>query len=184
MLAATGNVTAALEHRRTALAIMESVAAAAPNDVANIRQLGVAYQKLGNTLGNPNAPNVGDTAGALAALDQSAGDLPQRLGPVSEQRDVPPQSRRRREQRRRRAVRDEAGRRGAGRGSAAAWRSTKRRPPRIRPTPRRRTISRSATRRWRSSSMRPARPPRVSPRSSAPPTFTAGWSPPIRAAAT
>ena len=72
MLAATGNVTAALEHRRTALAIMESVAAAAPNDVPNIRQLGVAYQKLGNTLGNPNAPNVGDTAGALAALDKSA----------------------------------------------------------------------------------------------------------------
>jgi non-specific serine/threonine protein kinase/serine/threonine-protein kinase len=72
MLAATGNVTAALEHRRTALAIMESVAATAPRDVANIRQLGVAYHKLGNTLGNPNAPNVGDTAGALAALERSA----------------------------------------------------------------------------------------------------------------
>ena len=72
MLAATGNVTAALEHRRTALAIMESVAAAAPDDVANIRQLGIACQKLGNTLGNPNAPNVGDTAGALAAIDRSA----------------------------------------------------------------------------------------------------------------
>jgi tetratricopeptide (TPR) repeat protein len=51
---------------------MESVAAAAPLDLANIRQLGVAYQKLGNTLGNPNAPNVGDTAGALAALERSA----------------------------------------------------------------------------------------------------------------
>ena len=72
MLAATGNVTAALEHRRTALAIMEAVAAAAPNDVANIRQLGVAYHKLGNNLGNPNAPNIGDTAGALAALERSA----------------------------------------------------------------------------------------------------------------
>ena len=117
MLAATGNVTAALEHRRTALAIMESVAAAAPHDVANIRQLGVAYQKLGNTLGNPNAPNVGDTAGALAALDRSAEIFRERLGPVSEQRDVPPQSRGRREQRRRRAVRDEAGRRGAGPGA-------------------------------------------------------------------
>ena len=184
MLAATGNVTAALEHRRTALAIMESVAAAAPDDVANIRQLGVAYQKLGNTLGNPNAPNVGDTAGALAALERSVGDLPQRLGPVSEQRDVPPQSRRRREQRRRRPVRDEAGRRGAGPGAAqpGGLRSAGR--ARIRPTPRRRTISRSATRRWRSSSMRPARPRRGSPRSSAPPTSIAGWSPPIRAAAT
>jgi tetratricopeptide (TPR) repeat protein len=44
----------------------------APDDPANIRQLGVAYQKLGNTLGNPNATNVGDHAGALAALERSA----------------------------------------------------------------------------------------------------------------
>ena len=51
---------------------MESVIAAAPDDVANIRQLGVAYQKLGNTLGNPNAPNIGDHAGALAALERSS----------------------------------------------------------------------------------------------------------------
>ena len=48
------------------------VAAAAPQDPANIRQLGASYHKLGNTLGNPNAPNVGDTAGALAALERSA----------------------------------------------------------------------------------------------------------------
>jgi tetratricopeptide (TPR) repeat protein len=72
MLAASGNVTAALEHRRTALAIMESVIAAAPDDPANVRQLGVAYQKLGNTLGNPNAPNMGDYAGGLAALERSS----------------------------------------------------------------------------------------------------------------
>jgi tetratricopeptide (TPR) repeat protein len=72
MLAATGDITGALEHRRTALAIMESVISAAPDDAANIRQLGVAYQKLGNTLGNPNAPNIGDHAGALAALERSA----------------------------------------------------------------------------------------------------------------
>ncbi len=72
MLAATGDVSGALEHRRTALAIMEAVIAAAPDDVANIRQLGVAYQKLGNTLGNPNAPNIGDHAGALAALERSS----------------------------------------------------------------------------------------------------------------
>ena len=51
---------------------MESVFAAAPDDVANIRQLGVAYQKLGNTLGNPNAPNIGDHAGGLAALERSS----------------------------------------------------------------------------------------------------------------
>ena len=72
MLAATGDVAGALEHRRTALAIMEAVIAAAPDDVANIRQLGVAYQKLGNTLGNPNAPNLGDHAGGLAALERSS----------------------------------------------------------------------------------------------------------------
>jgi tetratricopeptide (TPR) repeat protein len=72
MLAATGQVTDALEHRRTAVAIMESASAAAPDDLAGIRQLGVAYQKLGNTLGNPNAPNIGDHAGALAALERSS----------------------------------------------------------------------------------------------------------------
>jgi tetratricopeptide (TPR) repeat protein len=72
MLGATGDVNGALEHRRTALAIMESVIAAAPDDVANIRQLGVVYQKLGNTLGNPNSPNVGDHAAGLAALEKSA----------------------------------------------------------------------------------------------------------------
>jgi tetratricopeptide (TPR) repeat protein len=72
MLAATGKVPEALELRRTALAIMESVAAGAPQEIANIRQLGVAWQKLGNTLGNPNSPNVGDTAGALAALEKSS----------------------------------------------------------------------------------------------------------------
>jgi serine/threonine protein kinase/tetratricopeptide (TPR) repeat protein len=72
MLGATGDVTGALEHRRTAVAIMQSVIAAAPDDVASIRQLGVTYQKLGNTLGNPNTPNVGDQAGALAALERSS----------------------------------------------------------------------------------------------------------------
>jgi non-specific serine/threonine protein kinase/serine/threonine-protein kinase len=72
MLAATGDVAGALDHRRTALAIMESVIAAAPDDLTNIRQLGVAYQKLGNTLGNPNAPNIGDYAGSLAALERSS----------------------------------------------------------------------------------------------------------------
>ena len=52
--------------------MMETLAASAPNDPANLRQLGVAHQKLGNTLGNPNAPNVGDFAGALTHLERSA----------------------------------------------------------------------------------------------------------------
>lgn len=72
LLSATGDTKGALDHRRTALAMMQSLAAAGPDDVANIRQLGVAYQKLGNSLGNPNYPNIGDPAGALEQLEKSA----------------------------------------------------------------------------------------------------------------
>ena len=72
LLSATGDTTTALEHRRRALAVMETVAAIAPDDLATIRQLGVAYSKLGNQLGNPNYPNVGDPAGALQQLERSA----------------------------------------------------------------------------------------------------------------
>jgi non-specific serine/threonine protein kinase/serine/threonine-protein kinase len=72
LLSSTGDTKGALEQRRVALALMEPVAAVAPTDVANIRQLGVAYQKLGNTLGNPNYPNVGDPQGALEQLEKSS----------------------------------------------------------------------------------------------------------------
>jgi non-specific serine/threonine protein kinase/serine/threonine-protein kinase len=72
LLSATGDTAGALEHRRRSLAVMETVAAIDPDDVATIRQLGVAYSKLGNQLGNPNYPNVGDHAGALAQLERSA----------------------------------------------------------------------------------------------------------------
>jgi tetratricopeptide (TPR) repeat protein len=51
---------------------MERVAAAGPDDQNNVRQLGIAYFKLGNQLGNPNYPNVGDTAGALDQLRRAA----------------------------------------------------------------------------------------------------------------
>jgi non-specific serine/threonine protein kinase/serine/threonine-protein kinase len=71
LLSATGDTRGALEHRRLALAIMQTIAATAPGDLANIRQLGIAYQKLGNTLGNPNYPNVGDLAGALENLQKA-----------------------------------------------------------------------------------------------------------------
>ena len=71
LLSATGDTNGALEHRRLALAIMQTVSATAPDEVANIRQLGVAYQKLGNTLGNPNYPNVGDVTGALENLQKA-----------------------------------------------------------------------------------------------------------------
>jgi non-specific serine/threonine protein kinase/serine/threonine-protein kinase len=72
LLSATGDTSGALEHRRRALSVMETVAAIAPDDVATIRQLGVAYSKLGNQLGNPNYPNVGDLAGALVQLERAA----------------------------------------------------------------------------------------------------------------
>jgi non-specific serine/threonine protein kinase/serine/threonine-protein kinase len=72
LLSATGDTSGALEQRRRALAIMETLANTAPDDVDNLRQLGVAYQKLGNQLGNPNYPNIGDTQGALRELERSA----------------------------------------------------------------------------------------------------------------
>ena len=71
LLSATGDTPGALEHRRLALAIMQTIAVTAPDDLANVRQLGVAYQKLGNTLGNPNYPNVGDLPGALENLQKA-----------------------------------------------------------------------------------------------------------------
>ncbi len=71
MLAATGNTTDALEYHRLALGMMQALAATAPDDLANLRQLGVAHHKVGNILGNPNYPNIGDHAGALAEMRQS-----------------------------------------------------------------------------------------------------------------
>jgi non-specific serine/threonine protein kinase/serine/threonine-protein kinase len=69
---ATGDLKASIEHRRKALSLMETLAAEAPNDVGTLRQLGIAHQKLGNVLGNPNAPNVGDYQAALAEFDRAA----------------------------------------------------------------------------------------------------------------
>jgi non-specific serine/threonine protein kinase/serine/threonine-protein kinase len=71
LLSATGDTRGALEERRRALALMEAIAAASPADPVTIRQLGVAHQKLGNSLGNPNYPNVGDLEGALVQLEKS-----------------------------------------------------------------------------------------------------------------
>ena len=80
LLSATGDTNGALEHRRTALALMQSLTSVAPDDVANIRQLGVAHQKLGNSLGNPNYPNVGDHTAALEQLEKSADVFRRGLG--------------------------------------------------------------------------------------------------------
>ena len=71
LLSATGDTKAALEHRRMALAIMQTVTATAPDDVANLRQLGTSHHKLGNSLGNPNYPNIGDASGALEQLEHA-----------------------------------------------------------------------------------------------------------------
>lgn len=72
MLAATGSTSEALEYHRLALGLMEVLAQAAPDDFNNLRQLGVAHHKVGNVLGNPNYPNIGDHAGALLHMQQSA----------------------------------------------------------------------------------------------------------------
>jgi non-specific serine/threonine protein kinase/serine/threonine-protein kinase len=71
LLSATGDTNGAIEQRRLALALMERLAATAPDDQGNIRQLGIAYFKLGNSLGNPNYPNIGDKDGALEQLQRS-----------------------------------------------------------------------------------------------------------------
>jgi serine/threonine protein kinase/tetratricopeptide (TPR) repeat protein len=71
LLSATGDTRGALEHRRMSLGMMEALAASAPKDPANLRQLGVAHQKLANSLGNPNYPNVGDFPGALQELERA-----------------------------------------------------------------------------------------------------------------
>ena len=68
---AAGDTQKALEHRRAALAIMRELTDREPADATNLRQLAVAYHKLGNQLGNPNYPNIGDHQGALENLEQS-----------------------------------------------------------------------------------------------------------------
>ena len=71
LLSATGDTKGALEHRRMSLAMMETVSATDADNIANIRQLATAHHKLGNSLGNPNYPNVGDPNGALEHLQKA-----------------------------------------------------------------------------------------------------------------
>jgi eukaryotic-like serine/threonine-protein kinase len=72
LLSATGDTAGTLEHRRLALAMMETLASASSADPENVRQLAIAQQRLANSLGNPNYPNVGDFAGALDHLARAA----------------------------------------------------------------------------------------------------------------
>ncbi len=58
--------TAAREHLvRTALEYLDSLAAEAGHDAALLRELALAYQKVGDVQGAPGAANLGDSAGAL-----------------------------------------------------------------------------------------------------------------------
>jgi non-specific serine/threonine protein kinase/serine/threonine-protein kinase len=80
LLANTGDTQGALEQRRRAVAMMDAAAAVAPNDLANLRQLAIVYQKLGNNLGNPNYQNIGDPAAALEQLEKSTAVLERATG--------------------------------------------------------------------------------------------------------
>jgi serine/threonine protein kinase/tetratricopeptide (TPR) repeat protein len=71
MLATTGETAQALEYHRRALALLQALDLAQPDDLATLRMLGAAHHKVGNLLGNPNSPNVGDRDGALREMQQS-----------------------------------------------------------------------------------------------------------------
>jgi non-specific serine/threonine protein kinase/serine/threonine-protein kinase len=71
LLSQTGDTAAALVQRRKVLVMMEAVAAKEPNHPDNLRQLIAANQRMANSLGNPNYPNVGDFAGALPYIEKS-----------------------------------------------------------------------------------------------------------------
>ena len=68
--------------------MMEAVAAKAPNDPDNLRQLIAANQRMANSLGNPNYPNVGDFAGALPYIEKSVAISRRAIARVSGQRPV------------------------------------------------------------------------------------------------
>lgn len=64
-LAATGDLAGALEHYRRSLAAREALTAADPAATQRRYEVAVSLQRIGDTLGNPGFPNLGDTAGAL-----------------------------------------------------------------------------------------------------------------------
>lgn len=52
---------------RTALQSLDNASSDAPNDPTLMRELALAYQRAGDVLGNPTAPNLGDLPGAVTA---------------------------------------------------------------------------------------------------------------------
>lgn len=77
-IASGGDITEALAYFRRSNATLEPLASADPDNIELQRSMAVGYHRLGNALGNPNHPNVGDTAGALVELGR-ARDLLARL---------------------------------------------------------------------------------------------------------
>jgi tetratricopeptide (TPR) repeat protein len=66
VLVSSGDIQGAAGELRAGLTIAESLAAAHPGMVRIERTLALACASLGDVLGNPNLPNLGDSAGALA----------------------------------------------------------------------------------------------------------------------
>jgi non-specific serine/threonine protein kinase/serine/threonine-protein kinase len=71
VLAATGDIGAAVDSARASLAIFKSIAGAAATDASAQQSLAISYIKLGDVLGNPNFPNAGDIAGANESYESS-----------------------------------------------------------------------------------------------------------------
>jgi non-specific serine/threonine protein kinase/serine/threonine-protein kinase len=60
----TGNLQGAVDHNRKALALLEAIVKEAP-EPASRRSLATLCLKVGDVLGNPGYPNLGDREGAL-----------------------------------------------------------------------------------------------------------------------
>ena len=72
-LARLGNLGEAMPLYRRAVARNEELLAAQPTSVAARRTLMISYSHLGDTLGHPELPNLGDPAGAEAVYAKMAG---------------------------------------------------------------------------------------------------------------
>jgi eukaryotic-like serine/threonine-protein kinase len=71
VLAATGDIRAAVDSAQASLAIFKSIAAAVPGDAAAQQSLAISYIKLGDVLGNPNFPNAADQVDAIKSYESS-----------------------------------------------------------------------------------------------------------------
>ncbi len=57
----------------TALAYLDALAADASDDPGLLHELAVAYMKVGDVQGQPGAPNLGDSAGAITSYEKGLG---------------------------------------------------------------------------------------------------------------